>query len=470
MLYINSISKEAIESLLTIYNLPAECPQDVTTPLELMDFAFKVCYELIPYRIREHFEIGHNIIYPLIKEDLGLHMLFNAFMVQLFETRGIVKNNGSLFTRISDCLGEAIANDKNVWNLFGDKVDIPRNAKNNFSDIAEYMMLSRSNTNTKYEIPDFLSPLIAYVAVNYDSHKVLKDYKDSQHSSSYLMNNKGISEKLHLNFYDNFKYLLDNFSNIYKVERLFNNSEYSHHTTINRMFFEREYNLGLASKIVVMTLHYPSDIKKQYQKLLSLASLFPNINGRLYYVSSILTGILGVSSDGNTNRSLTSGGTFTLDENLVRIREFARSFIRMALIAVPVMEAYFLYLWKKSKKGFNVEEMKKLMEDYEGKKFIHKKSQPEPFLERTFGFSSYDEWQLAELSFMEIREVLKIINEVKDIQRKSLRTIYLNPYKYLKEHKYDDFSLMISKEEGNIFGIINNVSEIIEEQYSGIVN
>lgn len=281
MLHIRFVTQENIEAILHNYNLPEQCSGEVQSPLSLAKYVFDTCAKFIPRRLRDHLTVSQAIL-PIVKNDLCLHIIINAFMAKLYLSNENVKNNGALFTVVADLLTQSVANNDNVMDLFGDH-DVVRIAKEQFATIGNYLNLPSEGNNKGYHIPSFLAPYIGYLSTNYNIHKLLKNYKESTfHTNSFVRKNRDLSDKIHLHYYDNFSFLLNSFNNIKIGERLFKEKKYDHYPALNKIIFEKEYHLGLASKITVMTNAYPLEIRLQYQKLLCLASLLPNINGRLY--------------------------------------------------------------------------------------------------------------------------------------------------------------------------------------------
>lgn len=466
MLHINSVSEDSMKTLAKLYHLPLSGPSEIYHPSKLAEYVFERCFHLIPRRLMEFFKVN-----SLFKSELILHMIINAHIVQLTELEGYVELKGALFARIFDFYNIAVANDKSVYNLFGIK-NVPRLSKDHLSKLCTHWMFP-SLDNASGAIPAFLVPLIAFQTIHFDSHKVLKDSSDSHHSWTYMKNNKDMSKMLHLHFYDNFKYLLDHFPTIDKIERTFSNNQLSYHSTLNRILFEREYNLGLASKIVMMIMNYPEEVQKSYYPLLGIAAMLPNINGRLFYLTSMFTGNISEFINQLTPQDdFIIQESITLNEKLVRIEKISRDLIGMALFTIPVMEVYFLYLWQKGNCTFDDSKMKKLMTNYEVNFFIDDRIQPPTVSidDKTiqtmsaFGFRLNGEWELADLPFTKIRDILKILNGVTEIQRDFLSNIHLTPHQFLEVNGFDEKSLLLL-DEYSIQELIDSVTDVVDEKY-----
>lgn len=165
--------------------------------------------------------------------------------------------------------------------------------------------------------------------------------------------------------------------------------------------------------------------------------------------------------------------TLTPDEHFVRIKELTRSFIQMSLITIPIMETYFLYLLQQ--KGWDLKdyEIQNCIHDYDKYKFDNERAKPlDCFPERDadgkeyqppIGYDPLDKWQLAELSYIKISPVLKVINEITYVQNESLANVFLNPAGFLEENGYDRFRLMMM--ENDITNLIDDVCELVEDKF-----
>lgn len=448
MLYINSNSSE-IKEVLDIYKLPVSGPE-ISQPGLLAEYVFEKCYHLIPNDIKKFFNVEIKTS-SFFKAELIWHIITNAYMVYLSETEGNVNRNGALFSKVSDFFYTSIAKRDPVRDLFEGK-DIHRAAKERMKKMGDYWMLPLSNSHSHF-IPAFVSPLLAFQVMHADSHKVIKDYTNSEHSYNFQRRNKDESRNVHLHFYDNFKYLLDNFPNIDKIHGLFEKNQLRYHPTINRILFEREYQLGLASKIATSTYLFSDEFKKRFFQILSPLAMLPNINGRLYYLTSMLL----------RQDLVRSSMIGSLDSNLATTHSLCTSLIGMALITIPVMESYFLYLWKNGDGSFENRYMQKNMQDYEEISFSDERSEPLSFSEgvKIPGVNIHlnGKWALTEVPFKQIKEILTPLNQALDIKRLHLNKIYLSPLEYLKTNGYDRYTLMTLISEAQI---INAVSENVK--------
>lgn len=240
---------------------------------------------------------------------------------------------------------------------------------------------------------------------------------------------------------------------------MFEGNQLSYHPTLNRILFEREYQLGLANKIAMMTMHYANEAKNHYYQLLSKVALLPNVNGRLYYLTSMLVGSPDPCVKSNHNIVITSA-----DEHLIRIKKLSSALIGMALITIPLMEAYFHYLWKQGTFSFNDHTMKMVMEEYGRNNFIDDPVKPlviPGVRSNIFGARMHGEWELAELPFEQIRDILKILNKASALHKTTLSNIFMQPYQYLKNNGYDKYDLMLLSD----CQIVNAISDVIEVNY-----
>ncbi|MNC44287.1 hypothetical protein D3C75_931880 [compost metagenome] len=217
------------------------------------------------------------------------------------------------------------------------------------------------------------------------------------------------------------------------------------------MIFEREYNFGLASKIYVMTNSFDSTVKSSYHKIMSLTALFPN-NGRLAYLVSLY-------------KSINSNGKIYIDEGQ------ATAIISMATIVIPIMESYFIYLWREGNLKFNRIHMHDFMKKFEEHTFLEQAVLPHSMEVqgimltgyKLFPFRESNEWELAELGFSEIKPILEVINKITEA-RKLCSEIFLDPLGYLKsKNDYDKHSIITIKE--NPLHLIQTTAEEIKNQY-----
>ncbi|WP_427180053.1 hypothetical protein [Paenibacillus sp. TC-CSREp1] len=438
MLHVNSITEKALEIVVENYHLPHHGAQKTSNIYELADYVFEKCYHLIPNDIKEFFEIGQEKN-DIAKPDLIRHLIINAYMVQLIESEGKIHTSGAFFNRVYNFIDVAIANNQPVWYLFEDKV-VPRIAGEFSKKLSEHWMDPGTSTQAN-TFPSFIAPLVAFQAIHVDSHKVLKGHMDNQHSTSYFKQHKEVAKKLHLHFSDNFKFLLDQFPTIDRIERLFENNQMSYHPVLNRILFEREYQIGLANKIAILTMNESEEIKLQYYRLLSTLALLPNINGRLFYLPYIRT----------------SG----------RMEKLSSAFIGMALITIPVMESYFLFLLKKKGFSVNASAMHFMNEkDF----FIDVKTQPEAIpgiKNQIFGAKLGLQWELADMPFNYIKNILIVLNKVAEIQTSHLNGIHLNPYDFLKNNGYDKYDLFLFNENNDL--MIETLSQVVKEKYFDVL-
>ncbi|MCM3700341.1 hypothetical protein [Paenibacillus macerans] len=440
MLYVNSNTEKALEILVENYHLPLHGAQKISNIYELADYVFEKCYHLIPNDIKEFFEIGQEKT-VFTKPDLIRHLITNAYMVQLIESEGKIHTSGAFFNRVYNFIDIAIAKNQPVWYLFEDKV-VPRIAEEFSKKLSEHWM-NRDTGKKANTFPSFIAPLIAFQAIHVDSHRVLKGHMDNQHSSSYFKQHKEATKKLHLHFSNNFKFLLDQFPNIDRIERLFENNQMIYHPVLNRILFEREYQIGLANKIAILTMNESEEIKLQYYRLLSALALLSNINGRLFYLPYIRT----------------SG----------RMEKLSSAFIGMALITIPVMESYFLFLLKKKGFSVNASAMQRFMNEKDF--FIDVRTQPEAIpgiRNQIFAAKLGLQWELADMPFEHIKNILIVLNKVAEIQTSHLNDIYLNPYDFLKNNGYDKYDLFLFNE--NKDRMIEALSQVVKEKYFDVLS
>ncbi|MED1872062.1 hypothetical protein [Brevibacillus borstelensis] len=458
MLNIKPISEETKKSLSTIYNICE--PEEFSSPFELAESVFNKCFHLIPYDIRDFIKLD--------KSDLILHMVMNAYIFQLTETEGHVNLSHALIERFYRYFELAIANEK-AYNLFGNKgKDILRATRKHISNFITHWDLPTSGKDSRI-IPVFLVPLIMFQATHFDAHKVLKSYKDSQHSWTYLKDIKELSEFLHLNFYQNFKQLLDHFPGFNEIIHFFENNQISYQPLLVRILFEREYQLGLASKIATLTIYHSKEIQNRLHRLLSILAMLPNVSGRLFYLPFILYKSLSA----HFLRDLPGGENIVLEsdqEKLIRIEAICKDLIGFALITIPVMESYFLYFWKRKNMKLDKNVTEDLNSMISKKYFGEDRNISEDTIikgptNKIIGSRIDGVWELPELPFKYFSEILKMLNSVTFIKNQyTLNNIHLNPHQFLDKYGFDTFSLIIL-DEHNTQELIESVSDVVQDNF-----
>lgn len=468
MLHVNSPSQEEMAQIIKTYKLADNSPSHLDSPFKLAEYVFEACIDLIPNFFGKCYEESKDK--KSIKMDLVFHMVLNAYMNELIENEGSVQRNSNLFTKVHSFLGPARTK-SGLNDLIGEKsaVNLNRFTRKKMSEIGKRWELSMSS-DTNYTIPSFIAPLVAFQTLHADIHKVVTDYKDARSSIYYTR--KYNSRELHLDFYDNFKFMLDNFLSIEKIAQLFKDGTIIYHPTLNKILFEREYSLGLVSKISAMSINYSEEMRIPYRNLLSIVGMLPNVNGRLLYLTSLLQSTNAINGE---EREVLS----TWDEKLNELKKWSHSIIGLSTITIPVMEAYFIFLWQKKGSSLIDFNMADTMTDYDDVLFLDKRDEIEYAYyakkrlfktENVIGIRHSAEWALSELSFNKVFDVLKMVNEISDIQRHSIkRNIHLNPYKFLEEYEVDQLTIWQLERTQDIQGVISKVSDVIEENYMGFV-
>lgn len=419
--------------LLELYDLPKDFPDlSGRTLNQQAEFAFNACLHLIPSAFLQHITgVGS---FSSFKEELIMHITLNAFMVGASESEGSLMKKGVFLETVGHYFTSRIENkDKNFIDLFRGK-ELSDLSIRHFKDIGEYLSLKRSNNKKSFEISVLAAPFISFMANTYDAHLVLKSYKPSQQSKTFLQGTKEISGDLHFHFRNNFNYFLNSFQNINKIETHYNDSKISLHTTINKMLFEREYNLGLANNIAVLTQHMEQPERQKYELLLSLAALLPNIMGRLKYIMSIISSKKDMHDD------------------------LFLALINIALITIPVMEVYFLYLNEKSNQNLN--DLKTIINE-DNSYFKDKQSLPWINLSVTsYGLDIRNRIELHDFSFVRIKTILEIINAITETKKTELDNVFIDPQMYLDKY-IDKFTSM--SYGGNIHDITNLLSSTVKD-------
>lgn len=448
MYYINNLSQEQILNIIRLYELPEQFPEE----RNLAEYVFDECHKLIPEVLNRYFYIGtfsESYYKSDFRSELVNHLITNYEMVHLIESNQHIQNTGALFEKVDNFfLNQASDNEYPLSDLSNNE-ERARNAKRNFHEIGSYLELSRTDEK-KYTIPKLAAPFISNLAVNYSTHKVLKRTEETQQSDTYLKKNTAVSEKLHLNFYENFNFLLNNFSKLPDIEKVYGikkiKGKYQEkidvQATINRVLFEREYNLALANRITLLLTNKKLVAKENLEWLLSLFSLLPNINGRLEYVTSLF-------SD--------ECSEFEFSRN---IEEVSLALIGLATIVIPVMELYYLYMQRVGRIDFDEGGYNKRMVILSKDFFDKRIEKPaEDWLCRIQKNPTVIE--LNDLKYNDIKGIIRKINVVSEIKHTELRSIFFNPASYVAKRQKSSVVEEMSKQMSDI---IHTVSILAKEQ------
>lgn len=445
MLYYQSRSQEELRETLSNYQLNLEVPIQAKSPWELAEHVFTSCKGIIPQAVEDLF----SGIFQF-KEDLCSHLIFNCWTINRLDSNEYVKNSSSLIRIAYDIFDLARVRDEEKDNELLVYEETSRIAINHFKNhLGAYLKLPPDHRS--FKTPAIFAPFVSYMALNYKIHGILKDTGISRPNQTFIDKHQDVMEKLHLKYYEYFRFLLKEFHGNKKVKSQINDYGSVHNSLVNKMIFEREYNFGLASKICAMINSFDSTVKSSYQKIMSLTALFPN-NGRLAYLVSLY-------------KSINSYGKIYIDEGQ------ATAIISMATIVIPIMESYFIYLWREGNLKFNRIYVREFMEQYEEYTFLEKTVLPYSMEsqgiklkdEELFPFRLSSEWELAEMEFSKIKPILEIINKITEA-RKLCSEIFLDPIGYLKSEKnYDECRMFIFKE--NPLHLIQTAAEEIKNQY-----
>ncbi|WP_080831894.1 hypothetical protein [Cohnella massiliensis] len=382
------------------YNLPKKCPDGINTLEEIADFVFEECSEFIPEGLFWFFSDSED---DFFKYDLVNHIIINAYMGYLLEKDEYVQDRNGLLK---------IVDSVNFENLIMDeKRGFFRNAARQFEKIGAYFDLPK--LENKYRIPRFLSGFLGFSIFYKDIHNILKKEKIENNLYSYKFISEHITTKyFHVYFYNNFCRVLE---------------LHTEFTLFNRLLFEREYNFALASEIAILSTQFSDfpDLLDEYEKLLSLAALLPNIIGRLHYIKSI------AFSEEIIQQSL-SGRIDTT-------RKWINDLIELALIVIPLMESYFLYLIKNSSVDLDEEWLSTVFHSYESKFFSNEVYEEE---NNILGSIMDKKWRIAKVPFKKIKRVLQRINKATSLQTLEYQQAFLNPLDFLRRKGADKYTLL----------------------------
>ncbi|WP_019912434.1 hypothetical protein [Paenibacillus sp. HW567] len=447
MIHFKTRSQEELREALLNYQLNLEVPIHVKSPWELAEYVFNSCKGIMPQATQDLF----SGIFQF-KEDLCSHLIFNCWTIDSLGSNEYVKNSSSLIRIAYDIFDLARIRKKEnklINDLLVSEEASRMGIKHFKKTLGAYLELPPDEQS--FKTPAIFAPFVSYIALNYKIHGILKDTGTSKPNQTFINKHQNVIEKIHLKYYEYFNFLIKEFPVNGKVKSQFYDYNSVHNSLINKMIFEREYNLGLASKIFMMTNNIDSPVRSSYYKIMSLSALFAN-NGRLSYLINIY-------------ESINSSGRVYIDEDK------ATAIISMALIVIPIMELYFIYLWREGSLKFDEIHMRESMEHYE--KYTYLEERVFPFSFETeeiklkgvelFPFRLSSEWELVELEFSKIKPILESINKMTKTA-KPISEIFLNPIGYLRsEIHYDKYRMSINEENPSY--LIETVAELIEKQY-----
>lgn len=198
---------------------------------------------------------------------------------------------------------------------------IPRS--NDLNEVAAFLA-----EDTKNNL-DIALPFTLFTAIYKTTHNHLKNIKGKRASIDTYMesviNLQDPERMLHKRYWRYFYSILEDYGQSIK--------------NINKVIFEREYNLLLATVINRNTENLTEPMKNRTRQVLSLTSLLPNVMGR-----ELIAGLFNE----NLNLPKNSYGTLSIFPNqhdyYKTLQKFAADVLSMSLVSIPMMESVFLCL------------------------------------------------------------------------------------------------------------------------------
>lgn len=336
-----------------IWNITSKYKSNIIQPKILGDddiircasFVFNLFRHLIPTDINQYLLKTKKT--KKFRDDLIYHLIRNAILTQTnTKPSYIFKNNKNFIEYFDALLPESTGRDfinikKSLDGTLGEYLNILSSTPSN-NEIED--------TITSCEFPVNFYPFTYFMAFNYDFHrqminnkiknielidKTLTSFRDDilrQDISSMPSNN--ISEDI----------------NKFKSE-LNETDKYNEFVLVNSLLFEKEYNFSLIFEISkFMKNKYISclseKIKSDIIQTLSILSLCPNVIGKKELINFIIYSPLesAVLKESKSLLPKKDNGTLNGIYNKTRLSSVSNAYLQLYLIAIPVMEKYFLYL------------------------------------------------------------------------------------------------------------------------------
>ncbi|MBY9078935.1 hypothetical protein [Paenibacillus sp. CGMCC 1.18879] len=291
----------------------------------LAQFVFDKCQHLIPFKILELFRRKGKLD-EFIK-DITEHLDFKYGIIECIggKKESIVIRNDLYIKGVLESL-EKLENyryNNNVSNYLNylkkdlchdlnlEIIEKPRTGFHN---------LKKNNMIEQVAVPEILAPYIFFMALNYDMNSSLK--KNRADSLSYL------AQKTEA-YYD----LISQYEDFQRSLCLYQ--------------FEQNYHLGLRKQIIKHLSRFSNRNKEDAAKVLSLAALLPNIQGRLTYVQVLADSISQMHSDQMDFESemyWMQYNKHTLGEEALWMSRTIDILLRLSIVTIPVMELYYYHL------------------------------------------------------------------------------------------------------------------------------
>lgn len=358
-----------------------------------LDIAVKKSLQLLPDSLIDLFE--HEELLDLISDELKQYLTLNLWAAGISES----VNEGDILPYVQNLMNgvsdkeasEALTLDEeekiNIRNTGDSAMNLPRHDN---PILATSLYMSK-----RKDMPNYSLPFNAFISVYNSIHNDLNHIKGKRSMieayKAYKFNHTP-QRTLYNRFHNYFDSILHNLPN--------------RETKINKVLFEREYNLVLASQINNATKDLSGSFREWSRRVLSLAALLPTVEGRLVLIEQYTSHQLLILEGNGFGTPQISPNRDTRNNAMLKL---AADILSMALIALPVMEMIF------------VSELK-LGEE----KYLEELSDVEPI------YLKMDDVQ-------NIDETLIVINHVQAIHTKNkLWDVQMLFNKYLDKNLHDD--------------------------------
>ena len=301
-----------------------------------LDIAIEHCLQLIPSSLINLFDTEDLI--GLMTDDLKRYLILNIWAAGINQTI----DEGDIFPYVENLINVVSVKEasqglnlnkeeiNNIRNNYDSAINLPRN--NDAQNVTSSLMKERGN------LPNYTLPFNAFISVFSNIHNELKHNKGKRPSvESYKMFslNSTPQRKLQNRFYQYFDATLHNLS--------------IRERNINKVIFEREYSLVLASQIDNVTKGLSGSFGEWSRRVLSLASLLPTVEGRIQIIEQYKSHQLLILEGNRFGVPSIQPKLATLYESMLKL---ADDLLSMALIVLPIMEIKFLSELKNEEKPF----------------------------------------------------------------------------------------------------------------------
>lgn len=327
MRHINKIPDEnEVNDVIKKYRLPFPVNGlENTSAKHVADFVFEHCKHLLPEELCHFFEGSDD--YEKFEEDIKSYLIISWAMTDTFYNRPeYIESNFNLCKKMQRIL---------VPREIEQGLCLKRSPSNNTkllnSHVSVYLDLRISKRESKKydteekeltkqaDVPIFAAPFVMFLANYFDLVRFIGNSTEKIRVSNKI--NK-----------DNLAgYLAASWSNFIHI--LGGLKGYKAYKNYNIFLFEKEFNIALASKILRLTAGLNESIKDEVVKVLSIAALLPNVNGRIQYLDMLFADPQHISF---LNASVRSEWLSIITNNL----------LQMVYVTLPVMEKYFYGLMK----------------------------------------------------------------------------------------------------------------------------